>query len=194
MKAHFIKSAETLDQIPFWGRPEVAIIGRSNAGKSSFVNALTGQGLAKVSGQPGKTRLLNFFSIDSKWILVDLPGYGYAARSHSERNKWGKIIQDYLENREALRALIVILDCRRDWTEDEQWAKDFAEENGLGFLVLANKMDKLNQKERHQRNVHFKEALDGSPVIFTSAPKKRGIPQVLSYIMQNWLKPVKEDN
>ena len=188
MKAQFIQSAERLEQVPHWGRPEVVIVGRSNAGKSSFVNALTGRSLARVSRQPGHTRVMNFFDIDAKWILVDLPGYGYAARSHQERTSWGEAIKEYLDQREALRGLLLIMDSRRDWSEDEEWVRDYSTSQGLGFLVLANKSDKLNQKEHHQRNKYLSEALEQTPYYFVSATKKHGVARVLSYIEEHWVR------
>src|SRR6478752_6525097 len=127
----FIKSAVLPKDYPIHKMAEVAIAGRSNAGKSSFINALTRNKVAKVSSTPGKTTLLNFFNMEDSYVLVDMPGYGFAARSNDEISQWHQMIEAYLMSRENLVGLVVIMDIRRDWTADEELLKKFSDERGF---------------------------------------------------------------
>lgn len=147
---------------------EIALIGRSNAGKSSFFNALTSQPLAKTSKAPGKTRTLNLFSIGPHLSFVDLPGYGYAQRSKEEQKGWSEFILSYLKSRDSLKLLILIMDMRRRISEEETCLLTLAASLNLPVFLILNKCDKLNQTERHQAEKTFKEDLE--EFTFTAFP------------------------
>lgn len=147
-----------MEQLPKDKRPQIAFAGRSNVGKSSLLNKLTGRKkLAKVSSTPGKTRALNFFLINEKFYFVDLPGYGYAKVSKAEKESWGKLVGDYLENSKYLAALIILLDCRRDPSGEDldliEWAMA-KEMPGIAVITKADKLnrDKLNRKVKQIQN------------------------------------------
>lgn len=141
--------------------PEIAFAGRSNVGKSSFINSMINRAnLARTSGKPGKTRTINFYIINESFRFVDLPGYGYAQVSKSEREKWGHIIEEYLTERENLREIILIVDIRHEPSEQDlimyNWIKSF----GYKGFVIATKSDKIS-KSRFQKHVNIiKKKLD----------------------------------
>jgi len=144
IQARFLKSAPTLAECPDDGVAEVAILGRSNAGKSSVLNQLTGnRHLARTSKTPGRTRLINFFDTDRGGRLVDLPGYGYARASHAERHVWQREVERYLEARDPLCALVLVTDCRHPFHAFDQHMLGWARAAALPALVLLNKADKL---------------------------------------------------
>lgn len=197
ISATYIISSATYKQCPPADRPEYAFIGRSNVGKSSLINMLTGKrGLAKVSGTPGKTRLLNHFGIVSKtgdskeknWYLVDLPGYGYAATvSQKARNNWSNMIESYIRKRENLVCIFVLLDSRHD---PQPIDLDFINQLGewqVPFVLVFTKADK-NKPGATDRNVgHFLAALsekwEEPPAYFiSSALKKTGQKEIMDYI------------
>ena len=135
-------------QYPVTFVPEIALAGRSNVGKSSFVNKLLNRkSLARTSSKPGKTATLNFYNIDDTIHLVDLPGYGYAQRSQSEIAKWGAMIEDYLKNREELVQTILLVDSRHKSTKDDIMMKNWIREYHDRVVVVATKMDKLKKSE-----------------------------------------------
>ncbi len=143
--AVFQCSSSRSSQCPADGRAEFAFIGRSNVGKSSLINMLTGQkGLAKTSGTPGKTRLINHFRIDDEWFLVDLPGYGYARVSKSERSGFSRIILDYIGKRDELVCLFVLIDSRLEPQKIDVEFLRLLGENGIPFAIIFTKTDKLN--------------------------------------------------
>jgi len=149
LKANFLASAHSLDQCPRWPRTEVAIAGRSNVGKSSLLNALTGvKNLARVSATPGRTRTLNFFELGGNLILVDLPGYGFAAMSHTEAAKVADLLHDYLTSRSSLAALVLLIDSRRGPQADEITLAGSATSRGAELIVVATKCDKLRSSDR----------------------------------------------
>lgn len=134
------------DQYPKEILPEVAFAGRSNVGKSSFINSMiNNKGLARTSGKPGKTRTINFYGINDKFRFVDLPGYGYAKVSKEEREKWGHIIEEYLTTRDNLKEVILVLDIRHRPSKDDvamyKWIKHF----GYGNIIVATKADKISR-------------------------------------------------
>jgi len=186
MKIKFIKSSVLIKDFPKHELPEVAIVGRSNAGKSSFINALAGKTIAKVSTTPGKTRLLNFFNVGESYCLVDMPGYGFAARSVSELNSWKKMIEDYLMNRESLVALLLVMDIRRNWTDDEQMIVDLMSQRDLPVIVVLNKRDKLNQSEFSKRKKALKESLIGMNSFPVSSTKKSGVKDVEEFVFNEF--------
>lgn len=148
-KVEFLLSAAHPQQFPPEPLPEVAFLGRSNVGKSSLINALVGQTIAKTSASPGCTRLINFFRVEDCFHLVDLPGYGYAKGPIAEKETWGPLIESYLEERTMLRLCIVLLDSRRGWMDKDLELKSWLEHRNRPYIVVATKVDKLNQKEEH---------------------------------------------
>lgn len=159
-KSEFITSAVKKNQYPIDNRVEIAFVGRSNVGKSSIINSLTNRKkLAKVSGTPGKTRLVNFFLINDDFYLVDLPGYGYAKVSKQEKDSWGKTVEMYLNDREQLKRVVLLVDSRHKPTGDDimmhEWIKHF----GYDEIVVATKSDKLTRNEMKKSEKVIKETL-----------------------------------
>lgn len=153
MKARFLLS--TFTEFPTLkddrGRllPEVALAGRSNVGKSSLINHLFGQKkLAKTSATPGKTQLLNFFCVDEKWILADLPGYGFAQAPLEAIEKWSQAIDAYFQNRKTLKLILLLIDCRREIQEEDQALIDWAANKKIPLVLILTKTDKLSRKEQ----------------------------------------------
>ncbi len=149
MIAEFILSANRPEQFPADGLPEIAFLGRSNVGKSSLINAIAGQrGLAFTSNTPGRTQSINFYRIDNRLYFVDLPGYGYARVPIAAKNEWAKLIEQYLEERKTLQLSFLILDARRGWMDKDLDLRNWLEANNRPYLVVASKIDKLNQGEQ----------------------------------------------
>lgn len=157
-----IKSAEleaiaaTLKQYPQNNVPEIALAGRSNVGKSSFINAfINRKNLARTSSKPGKTRTVNFYNINHEFRLVDLPGYGYAAVSKSEKDNWAKIIETYLNNRTNLYETVLIVDIRHDPTVQDKQMYNWIKEIGFTGFVIASKADKVakSKYEQYVKNI-----------------------------------------
>lgn len=145
-ECRFIKSAVSQSQYPDLDLPEIAFSGRSNVGKSSLINSLLNRKkLVKVSSNPGKTRLINFFLINEKLVMVDLPGYGYAEVSKSEKQAWGKMIEDYLKNRKNLKNVILLVDIRHKPTNDDILMYDFIRYFRKSVIVVASKSDKISR-------------------------------------------------
>lgn len=183
----FIKSAVFTQDFPPAKNAEVAIAGRSNAGKSSFLNAMGGGKIAKVSSTPGKTRLLNFFSVNNKYVMVDMPGYGFAARSADEVDEWHRMIEVYLTQRETLQGLILIMDIRRDWTADEEMLKKFSSEQDFPMAVVLTKADKMTRNEISNASLKIKKQSGLSDVFVTSTLKKIGHEDVENFIYKTWV-------
>lgn len=189
-KAEFVVSNSEYKKCPAPNIPEYAFIGRSNVGKSSLINMLTNQSkLAKVSGQPGKTQLINHFKINDSWYLVDLPGYGFAKVSKGQREKWQKFIKEYILNRENLFCLFVLIDARLEpQTIDLEFIR-WLGAGGVAFSVVFTKADKLS-KNQLERNVGvFKKELlkdwEALPAVFiTSSEKKTGRDEILQFIQE----------
>ena len=159
-QSEFITSAVKREQYPLDNRVEVAFVGRSNVGKSSIINALTNRKkLAKVSQTPGKTRLVNFFLINNDFYLVDLPGYGYAKVSKSEKDSWGKTVEMYLTNREQLKRVVLLVDSRHKPTGDDIMMNEWFKHFGYNVVVVATKSDKLTKNELKKSEVVIKETL-----------------------------------
>ncbi|MGZ3772415.1 MAG: ribosome biogenesis GTP-binding protein YihA/YsxC [Pseudobdellovibrionaceae bacterium] len=184
----FIKSAVLAKDYPLHKKSEVAIAGRSNAGKSSFINALAKGKVAKVSSTPGKTRLLNFFDMEDSYVLVDMPGYGFAARSGNEMVEWHKMIETYLMTRENLSGLLLVMDIRRSWTDDEELLKKFSDERGFPLAVILTKADKMSRSQMLQAVAKIKKTSGLSAVFPVSALKKEGQNEVEEFIFENWIK------
>lgn len=142
----FFKSAQKFSQVPNESHAEVAFAGRSNAGKSSALNALTNiKGLARTSKTPGRTQLLNFFQVTEHKFLVDLPGYGYAKVSHSVQKNWEQSLAEYIETREELRGICLIMDIRHPLQEYDQQMIEWVTSHNLPVHILLSKADKLNR-------------------------------------------------
>lgn len=153
-KAKFIVSAEKLSQCPNFGKPEIALLGRSNVGKSSFINAITNNNkLAKTSNKPGKTRLINLFDFDERYIVADLPGYGYAKVSKTMQDNWQKNLEEYLLKRDVLKLLIQFIDSRHDIQKNDWQMHEWIEYNKLPSIIIATKID-LTSKSRIQSKVN----------------------------------------
>lgn len=143
-KCEFLGSAVFKNQYPNLDLPEIAFSGRSNVGKSSLINSLLSRKkLVKVSASPGKTRLINFFLVNEQYILVDLPGYGYAAVSKSEKQSWGKMIEDYLIKRENLKNVVLLVDIRHEPTADDKLMYEFLKHYRRSVIIVATKLDKI---------------------------------------------------
>lgn len=152
-KSELEKIAVDREHYPSDELPEIAFVGRSNVGKSSLINALLNRkNLARTSSKPGKTRTINFYLVNDKIRFVDLPGYGYAEVSFSERNKWADIINEYLMHRESLRAIIMIVDIRHEPTENDLMMYEFLRAYGYTNIVVATKADKIS-KGKWQNNL-----------------------------------------
>jgi GTP-binding protein len=145
-KCEFLKSAVLKEQYPELELPEIAFSGRSNVGKSSLINSLLNRKkLVKVSSNPGKTRTINFFLINEQYVMVDLPGYGYAAVSKSEKASWGRMIEDYLKYRENLKNVVLLVDIRHAPTADDKLMYDFIKYYRKSVIVVATKLDKITR-------------------------------------------------
>ncbi|MBD3648206.1 MAG: YihA family ribosome biogenesis GTP-binding protein, partial [Pseudomonadales bacterium] len=175
-QARFLKSAATLSQCPGDDGMEVAICGRSNAGKSSALNYLTGQRkLARTSKTPGRTQLLNFFRVTDDFRLVDLPGYGYARVPEAMKAKWHEQIDAYLRCRECLKGLILVMDIRHPLKEFDLMMIDWSTESGVPLHILLTKCDKLKRGARNAALFGVRKALpDGVTVQLFSSPEEVG--------------------
>lgn len=189
-EVRFIKSAVHPQDFPPDTGVEIAIAGRSNAGKSTLINTVTGRKhLAKVSSTPGKTRLLNFFEFKEGYRWVDLPGYGYASRSGGEVASWGEMIETYLSVRQSLRGLVLVMDIRRRWTEDEEALKIFADQTGFPMAVVLAKSDKVTQSEKSKAMAAIRRASGIAAVFPVSALKKQGHTELEEYLYREWARP-----
>ncbi len=188
MKISFLKSGTKKAEYPAAARPEVAIVGRSNAGKSSFINALTNHKIAKVSQTPGKTRLLNFFNVDDEIYLVDMPGYGFAKGDRQEVDGWRGMIEEYLKERETLKGVLLIMDIRREWTEEEEMLREWLEHHGIRWGVALNKADKLSRSQVMAKLKTFQNQLGEIPLYSLSSLKKEGLDEIKKLIFKEWPK------
>lgn len=184
--ARFLKSMKSRHDYPDIALPEIAICGKSNVGKSSLINYLTDNGkLAKISGTPGKTRLVNFFVINEAFLLVDLPGYGYAKVSKSEKDSWAPMIETYFDVSKTLRAFLILLDIRHQPTQNDLMMFEWAAHFGLHAIIVATKADKIAKTRRHQRLKEIKQIIGGGidyPSVAVSALKKIGRRELLTEI------------
>lgn len=183
------KIAVEISQYPDSNLDEIAMVGRSNVGKSSFINAIVGRrALARTSSKPGKTRTINFYNVDDILRLVDLPGYGYAAVSHSERDKWAETINRYLTNRERLREVILLVDFRHEPTNDDLQMYNWIKEAGFTGYVIATKLDKIGRSRMQQHIKQVAEKLgikDRSLIIPFSSETKENLEKVYDLLFVN---------
>lgn len=186
--AKYVGSFVKLSQCPKTGLSEFAFVGRSNVGKSSLVNLLTNsKQLAKVSGTPGKTQTINYFEVDERWYLVDLPGYGYAKVSKNLRQSWSKMIASYIINRASLFCLFVLIDSRIPPQKIDLEFITWLGENGIPFVLVFTKADKYPVREVKMNIEEFKKEMlktwETLPELFiTSATKRKGSAELVRFI------------
>ena len=187
-KAEFVISNTDPEKCPATEKPEFAFVGRSNVGKSSLINLLTGFGdLAKVSTSPGKTRLINHFNINDQWFLVDLPGYGYAKVGRSSREQWLSFIRRYLTIRDNLYCVFALIDSRHTPQANDLEFMNYMGEHGIPFAMIFTKADKLSRKQLDKNLTHYKQEMlktweELPPLFVTSSDTKMGRDEVLGFI------------
>lgn len=186
--AEFLVSSARIDQCPNSNLPEYAFIGRSNVGKSSLINMLTGKGkLAKTSATPGKTILINHFVINGEWYLVDLPGYGYAKRSKKDTEKFEHMITTYILDREQMTNLFLLIDVRHEPQQIDLEFMEWLGENGVPFSIVFTKADKVAKAKLKGNVMHYltelkKQWEELPPYFVTSSETKTGRDEILNYI------------
>ena len=181
-KAKFVKSAPTIAQKPEKNLKEIVVVGKSNVGKSSLINALVkNRGLAKTSSKPGYTKLLNYFEIDEKFYLVDAPGYGYTASGGKLLDSFSKMMETYFEN-PSLAGVIFIVDSRHKLSKDDVDFYNYIVEKGIPFLLVASKCDKLNQSEKAAMKKHITVDLGIENFVPVSVVKNIGLEEIRSEI------------
>ena len=186
----FVKGVVRIDDLPRDGRPEIAFAGRSNVGKSSLINALTGQkSLARVSVTPGRTRELNFFTLgkDGRLLLVDMPGYGYARASKAEVKGWTRLIRDYLKGRRELKRVFLLIDARHGLKDADEPALDALGESAVSHQIVLTKADQVKAAELKERIAAIEAALKKRPAAFpdvlpTSSRTGEGIAELRAAI------------
>jgi len=187
-KAEFVISNTDPEQCPPTDKPEFAFVGRSNVGKSSLINMLTGYGdLAKVSTAPGKTRLINHFNINDEWFLVDLPGYGYAKVGRSSREQWLTFIRKYLTIRENLYCVFALIDSRHQPQANDVEFMNYLGYNEIPFAMVFTKADKLSRRQLEKNIADYKIEMlktweELPPVFVTSSGTKLGRDELLGFI------------
>ena len=182
----FVISAVNEKDYPKHQVKEIALVGRSNVGKSSLINRLIHRtNLARTSSQPGRTQTINFYKMDNAFYMVDLPGYGFAKVPQKIKEQWGQMIETYLNSREALTAIIMLVDARHEPTEDDQMMYNWLHEMGVPTLVVATKVDKINKSARKPQMDLIAKTLDlpaDQPFLFFSADSGEGKDEVWSFI------------
>ncbi len=177
----FIKSASKKEEFIDDELPQVAIVGRSNVGKSSLINMLTNNSkMAKTSSTPGRTRLVNYFNVNNQFYLVDLPGYGFAKASKNITNAWDKVMNDYFSDNEKLKLVLVLIDSRLGATEQDKHMLNYLAENEISAVIVLTKTDKISKSsqnimiEKLSNDVRFNKEM----IIPTSASKKHGVEKI----------------
>ncbi|HEY0655020.1 MAG TPA: ribosome biogenesis GTP-binding protein YihA/YsxC [Chryseosolibacter sp.] len=189
-QAEFVSSHADVKKAPPPDKPEFAFIGRSNVGKSSLINMLTNKKkLAKISATPGKTQTINHFIINGEWFLVDLPGYGFAKTSRDKRYEFGKMIEQYVLQRENLNCLFILLDSRLEPQKNDLAFIQWCGEKEIPIAIVFTKADKLTKNQLNQNIAHYKKTLlvmwdELPPVFITSSTEKRGQEELLTFIDQ----------
>ena len=173
-------------KIPDNTLPEVAFAGKSNVGKSSLINALMNRkSLARISAQPGKTQTINFYNINDAMYLVDLPGYGYAKVSETEKAKWGKMIENYLHVSEQLRAVFLLIDIRHDPSANDKLMYDWIVQQGYDPVIVATKLDKIKRSQKDKQLKAIRTGLQvkpGTKIFPFSATSKQGRDEIWAYM------------
>jgi GTP-binding protein len=187
----FSMSAPNLAGCPPVQYPEYAFVGRSNVGKSSLINMLTGiKNLARTSADPGKTRLINYFLVDEQWYLVDLPGYGYARISKGKRKGWDQMVREYIESRESLFYTFLLIDSRHEPQDNDLRFVEWLGMKGLPFCLIFTKVDKLSKNKLQFTIDGFKREMEKKweelpPIFITSSLSGAGKPEILEFIGQS---------
>lgn len=183
-------SAVNKSQYPAEGIPEIALAGRSNVGKSSIINTLLNRrNFARTSQTPGKTRTINFYLINNEFYFVDLPGYGYAKIAKSEKEKWGGIMERYLESRQELCSIFLLVDIRHEPTADDKLMYEWIKHFGYNCVVIATKADKISrgQYQKHISIIRKKLQMESSEkVIPVSSLKKTGVEELWEEIVNQY--------
>lgn len=186
-KAELLVSAPSKEFWPDSSLPEIVLAGRSNVGKSSFINAMcTRKHLAYVGNSPGKTRLLNFFNLDDKYMFVDVPGYGYAKISKQQLIRFGNMMEDYFSSRTQKKGMVLLVDARHKPTGDDKMMMDFARYYEIPLCVVVTKMDKLKSSHRQKQFRVIRETLQlnhEEPLFPFSAEKKIGMEVIWEYLI-----------
>jgi GTP-binding protein len=188
MEIAFIKSAFRQTHYPPPDKPEIAFAGRSNVGKSSLINVLVNRKkIARTSSTPGRTQAINFFSVADRFYMVDLPGYGFARVPLRIKSTWGTMVETYLRNRPNLKAVVVILDIRRDLSGDDERLLEWLNHFGIQALLVLTKADKVSRSQAASRSRLLRDQLDGfstdRPTLF-SAKTKEGRKEIWQKIME----------
>lgn len=186
-KQQFIKSVYNLKDIPKQRFPEVILCGRSNVGKSSFINSLFNKkNLAKTSSTPGKTRSINYYQVDNHFYIVDLPGFGYAKTSLKEREYWGKLVTEYIRNSGHINLAIHLIDSRHNPSDLDIKLNSLLKDSLIPYLILLNKVDKLKQSEiasaKKRITAYFPELTPGENLIPYSTVKHNGKQEILNLL------------
>ncbi|QSE97675.1 ribosome biogenesis GTP-binding protein YihA/YsxC [Fulvivirga lutea] len=193
LQSEFVKSSSKIEECPEAKYPEFAFIGRSNVGKSSLVNMLANnKKLAKVSGKPGKTQLINHFLINNNWFLVDLPGYGWAKASKTDKAKWGEMIHDYIIGRENLHNVFVLVDSRLTPQQIDVEFINWLGENGIPLAIIFTKADKQSKNKNQSAIAKYRKVLKSTweelpPMLLTSSASFEGKEDVLKFI-ENYIR------
>ena len=185
--AKFVQSVSNGKVIPSFDAPEIAIAGKSNVGKSSFINFMVNQNkLARTSGDPGRTRLVNFFEINGgEFYFVDLPGYGYAKASEEVKAKWGKMIENYLHTSKQLKAVFLLIDIRHDPSANDRMMYEWMVYQGFAPIIIATKLDKIKRSQIQKNVKAIREGLNvqpGTMIIPFSAETKQGRDEIWELI------------
>ncbi|HSR11897.1 MAG TPA: ribosome biogenesis GTP-binding protein YihA/YsxC [Thermodesulfobacteriota bacterium] len=187
LSAEFVKSATKPSEYPPGNLPEVAIAGKSNVGKSSLINSLVNRkNLARTSAQPGRTQTINFFLVNGKLSIVDLPGYGFAKAPIETRKAWKPMVESYLQTRDGIRLVVVILDSRRGASSDDLTLLDWLDYHKVPSLLVLTKADKLSQSDRARQKKSLEEAplLRRKPFCFFSAVTGEGKDELWGRILE----------
>ena len=185
-QAKFLTSVRALTQCPEDGKPEIALIGRSNVGKSTLLNAIVEQKqLAKTSSTAGKTQLINYFTVNDSFYLVDMPGYGYARAAKDDRVEWAKVSEQYFLTRKTLVAVGILIDARHETLENDVAAVEWFAEKKIPFFLVLTKIDKVKQQDvaRHERLLKT-SVFPALGTIKTSSVKKKGIGELRALILK----------
>jgi GTP-binding protein len=182
---HFLKSVAQIDQKPRPSMPEIAVIGRSNVGKSSLINTIFNRkNVAKVSSTPGKTRLINYFSIDNRLYFVDLPGYGYAKLAKQRRGEWQTVIESYLKNNPDLKIVLLLIDSRHDIMDSDKIMIDWLNHYKIPYILILTKSDKISNNRYHTMRNNLRKKYPDQVILRFSSKNRNGKDDILKILEQ----------